>query len=280
MQPRRQLTATRPVPVEAHAAAASRLTAARRARSADVMRRLAIVVLLLLATRLPAAAVVLGGGLGDTDCTIGFEGVSASDGASEVVCTDGDPACDADGAADGSCRFVVRACSGLTSSGCTPRDISSVSIAGLPLDPPPATGNGPGCGTPDVVTVGVGDAAGATMIARSGDELKDVDYLALCCQAASSRFGAVRCALALAPSIAGCHGPIPARFAVALQKARALVDQAANDGAAERVATKHAARVLRRLHAVAQKVAKSDACGDALGLWITETQSRLNVARY
>jgi hypothetical protein len=244
------------------------------------MRRLVISALLLLATRSPATAVVLGGGLGDTDCTIGFEGVSASDGASEVVCTDGDPACDADGAADGSCRFVVRACARLASSGCTPRDISSVSIAGLPLDPPPASGNGPGCGTPDVVTIGIGDAAGATMIARSGDELKDVDYLALCCQAASSRFGAVRCALALDPSIAGCHGPIPAHFTAALEKARALVDQAASDAAAERAATKHATRVLRRLHAIARKVAKSDVCGDALGLWIAETQSRLSAARH
>jgi hypothetical protein len=243
------------------------------------MRRFVIVVLLLLATRSPASAVVLGGGLGDTDCTVGFEGVSASDGASEVVCTDGDPACDADGVADGACRFVVRACARLASSGCTPRDISSVSIAGLPLAPPPASGNGLGCGTPDVVTVGVGDAAGATMIARSGDELKDVDYLALCCQAAPSRFGAVRCALALDPRIAGCHGAVPVRFTAALNTARALVDRAANDATVERATSKHAARVLRRLHAIAQKVAKSDTCGDALGLWIAEAQSRLNVAR-
>jgi hypothetical protein len=239
------------------------------------MRRLAIVALLAIAARSPVAAVVLGGGLSDTDCTIGFDGVSATDGASEVVCGDGDPACDADGAVDGSCRFVVRACARLASAGCTPRDISSVSVSGLPLDPPPVGGSERQCGSPDTITVAMGTAVGVTMIARNGTELKDVDYLALCCQVAASPLGAVRCALGLDPSIAGCHRPIPPHFTATLEKARTLVARAANDPTAARAAMKHAARALRRLRMIARKIARSDTCGDALGLWVSETQGQL-----
>lgn len=88
------------------------------------------------------------------------------------------------------------------------------------------------------------------MIVRSGDELKDVDYLALCCQAASSRFGAVRCALALDPSIAGCSRPVPEHFTAVLEKAGAFVDQAASDAAAERGATKRAREPLPHVRGV------------------------------
>jgi hypothetical protein len=244
------------------------------------MRRLAIATLIMLAARSPVAAVVLGGGLTDADCTIGFDGVSATDGASEVVCSDGDPACDADGTVDGSCQFVVRACVRLASTECTPRDISSVAVAGLPLDPPPVGGSGRRCGAPDTVTIAVGDAAGATMIARSGTELKDVDYLALCCQAGATPFGAVQCALALDPSIAGCDESIPLRFTATLEKARALVDEAASGATTARAAAKHAARALRRLRAIARQIARSHVCGDALGLWLGEAQGRLRAARH
>jgi hypothetical protein len=50
--------------------------------------------------------------------------------------------------------------------------------------------------------------------------------------------------------------------------------------AAEPGGDEQATRALRRLHAIARKVGKVDACGDALGLWIVETQARLRVARH
>src|SRR5215470_7450306 len=118
---------------------------------------------LALATR--ASGVVLGGGLADTDCTVGFEGVDATDGASGVVCIDGDPACDADATADGTCRFEIRVCTRLGEAGCSPRDITALAIAGEPFDRPALSG-GTACGAPDSIAVPVGTAVGATLIAR------------------------------------------------------------------------------------------------------------------
>ena len=243
------------------------------------MRRLALAATIVLVAHASSHATVLGGGLVDTDCTVGFEGVTATDGASEVVCTDGDPACDADGTADGVCTIVVRACSHLASSGCTARDVTSVAIAGLGLARPPLAGSGRECGAEDPVSLPVGSAAGATMIARNDTAVEDVDYLALCCQSASSTFGAARCALALDPGIAGCRGALPASFTATLEKARALVEQAASDPASTRRATRHAIHAVGRLRAIAKKVARSDTCGYALGLWTTEAQARLRATR-
>src|SRR5207237_5329489 len=124
-------------------------------------------------------AFVLGGGLPDKDCRVAFGGVDATDGESGVVCTDGDPACDTDGVADGSCRFDVSLCTGVAVPGCTPEPISSITVAGLPLALPPLPSTAGACGAQLEVVVPAGAASGVTAIARSGGALKDVDYLDL-----------------------------------------------------------------------------------------------------
>src|SRR5689334_6627139 len=61
---------------------------------------------------------VPGGGPPATDCFVAFSAMTAS-------CADGDPACDADGAADGTCTFSVQACVNVTGlASCTPGTLS------------------------------------------------------------------------------------------------------------------------------------------------------------
>ena len=73
---------------------------------------------LLLATVRTGRAEVLGGGLVRTDCRTVFRGVTATNVNSGVVCSDGDPECDRDGVADGTCHFDVRLCTGNSGDGC------------------------------------------------------------------------------------------------------------------------------------------------------------------
>jgi hypothetical protein len=240
------------------------------------MRHLVVVFLVLVAAR-PLRAAVLGGGLVDTDCTVGFEGLSPTDGASGVVCTDGDPSCDADGVVDGTCRFDLRVCTRLASSDCDPRPISSISISGLALDAPRA-GGGPRCAATDAIVVPAGTAAGATMLARESSDLKDVDYLNLCCRTSPAPYDAARCALAISADIAGCPRPVPEKFDKLLAKARDEVARAAADPARAKSHSKGAARALRHMKSIARKLAKSDQCGDALGLVVTHAQQTLHAA--
>lgn len=51
----------------------------------------------------------LGGGHAATDCMLVAD-VAGVSGRRAARCTDGDPACDADGVVDGTCRFAVRLC--------------------------------------------------------------------------------------------------------------------------------------------------------------------------
>src|SRR5262245_11643763 len=100
------------------------------------MRAVAVAIVLLLATAHGGRAEVQGGGLAETDCRMVFRGVMATNDGSGVVCTDGDPTCDADGVADGTCSFAVRLCTGTPTSTCDTVPLSSASVAGLDLVPP------------------------------------------------------------------------------------------------------------------------------------------------
>lgn len=84
---------------------------------------------LALALAATANARVTGGGPAATDCYVVWEGVSAARGTS-VVCEDGDPACDADGARDGACTFGVNACLGADEpAGCVAAPVERLRIA-------------------------------------------------------------------------------------------------------------------------------------------------------
>jgi len=253
------------------------LTVGAPARTADGVQRRLVICLLILATASRAGAVVLGGGLADTDCTVGFDGVSATDGESGVVCTDGDPTCDADAVANGSCLFEVSVCTRLAAAGCAPRDISSIAVAGLPLEQPALSGSST-CGASNSIAVPVGSAVGATLIARDGSALKDVDYLNVCCRSAAAPFDAAGCALAVEPSVAGCARTVSPGFVTALAKAREMVAQAAADPSAAKPSAKRALRALRRMRSVARRMAKSDPCGAALGLVATHAITALRAA--
>jgi len=242
------------------------------------MRWLSVAALALVALRARAGATVLGGGLVDTDCTVGFEGVTATAGESGVVCTDGDPACDGDATADGSCRFTVSVCTRLAADACSPRDVSSIVVAGLPLASP-VPGDAPTCGASEDVAVPAGSAVGATIIARAGSALKDVDYLNLCCESAAIPLGAARCALAVDPAVAGCSRALPRSFTSALAKARAAIDLAVSNPGQAKPALRRAAKRANRLRAIARRFAQSDPCGDTLGLMVSHAQAMLRAAQ-
>jgi hypothetical protein len=211
----------------------------------------------------PAGALVLGGGFADTDCTIAFGGVDADAGASGVVCVDGDPACDADGVANGGCAFAPSLCSRVTADGCGTRDVDALRVSGLALEAPPLDVAG-ACGAAIPVTVATGQATGVTAIARGGAEIRDVDYLNLCCVAGPGTADAAACALAVDLAAAGCNR-VPPGVKRPFLKARRAIARVA-DGAVTPRLVKQARRALDRARTVAQRFAERDACGNALGL--------------
>ena len=227
------------------------------------MGRWVFVLTVALAAPHPAGAFVLGGGFADTDCTIAFGGVDANAGTSGVVCTDGDPTCDADGTADGACRFAVGLCARVAVDGCGIRDVTAVRVAGIALDIPRLDDDG-ACGPSSDVTVAVGSATGATALARGGDELRDVDYLNLCCVDTPGTLDAARCAAAVDLGAAGCSR-VPPGVTRPFLKARRLIARLA-DGAGSPRLLRQARRALGRTRTAAQRFAERDACGNALGL--------------
>src|SRR5258706_14787850 len=75
-------------------------------------RALLLATVISLATlSAPARAALLpGGGSPRSDCYLEFQVNGHELTARNVECTDGDPACDLDGACDGTCRFGVAVC--------------------------------------------------------------------------------------------------------------------------------------------------------------------------
>jgi hypothetical protein len=225
-------------------------------RMATGRGRWLLVLIVALALPRPGGAFVLGGGFADTDCTIAFGGVDANAATSGVVCVDGDPACDADGTADGACRFSVALCARVSAEGCGVRDVTTVRVDGLDLAEPPLDVDG-ACGASTDVTVAVETAAAATAVARAGDELKDVDYLNLCCVGAPGAVDAARCAGAVDLGAAGCHR-VPAGVRRAFLQARRSIARIA-DGAGSPRLLRQARRALGRARDKAQRLAQRDA---------------------
>jgi hypothetical protein len=136
---------------------------------------------------------VAGGGPAATDCFVAWSGIPAM----AFSCQDGDPTCDTDGMADGTCTFGVQACinvAGLPS--CTPGTLSgppSVKPAKDPagqqlaaalasLDPAAAGCTTPGIAVPLKVSLaGIKPGkARLSITARSGGK-RDGDKLRLTC---------------------------------------------------------------------------------------------------
>jgi len=172
----------------------------RRAVPTESALRSSLACLALVATWVgaPAAtALVLGGGPANTDCYAAFDGVTANRGMTGVDCTDGDPSCDADGFADGTCTFKIRVCAGVSGvRRCQPRSVERISVRGrgkgtvsVPLPPLPATTES--CGAFGRVSVPAGPQFPAdpqpgqlklSLVARAmGHRRRDHDRLVLRC---------------------------------------------------------------------------------------------------
>lgn len=229
-----------------------------------VIAALAGTLMLLSSSVQPTAAQVLGGGQADKDCRAGFAGVDATERSSGVVCVDGDATCDRDGTADGKCRFAVSACAGLPTSGCETVELDAISISGLALVPPALPAR-EGCGEPLNVAVDVGTAEGATLIARSGREVRDVDYLNLCCVTEADALAGVRCAALIHADVSGC-GSIPRKVTRALTKASNVLEHAGQSSAAERRAARKGRKQFKRVRNAGRAVAQTNDCGFSLGL--------------
>jgi hypothetical protein len=90
--------------------------------------------LIALAVASPVAALVPGGGPPSSDCVSAWQvttaDVAANRGPTGVDCQDGDPACDADGEANGTCTFGVSVCTASVAvKGCTPDGVSAFTFS-------------------------------------------------------------------------------------------------------------------------------------------------------
>jgi hypothetical protein len=241
--------------------------------------RVQALVVLALASAARVRAEVAGGGLVDADCRTVFEGVSATNGSSGVVCVDGDPSCDADGVADGTCRFAVTLCIGAPTASCTTVPLATITVGGLALVPPPLPASDGTCGPPLAVAVPVGGPPqAATLLAHGGGQLRDVDYLNLCCLSAAEPLAAARCALAIDLTASGCSTqrisrPLRAAFA----RARTLVSTLAQNPSRTALRRKAVSR-LGRMQSIARRLARHDQCGYALGLIASYAQDVLDAS--
>ena len=92
-----------------------------------------------------------GTGSAASECYVTFEGIATG----RLDCTDGDPACDTDGAANGTCSFAVRVCVAQALAGCQVATVTSLKATptklAIPLPAVPAST--PACGAPASIVV-------------------------------------------------------------------------------------------------------------------------------
>lgn len=162
-----------------------------------------VVAAVLLSARL-GHAVVAGGGPATTDCAAVWDGVTATKGATAVLCHDGDPACDADATVDGACTFGVNVCLLSDAGGaCAASAVSAVTVSSVlskagtlvttPLVAPAVPASEPTCGSAAVVRLPLrsgkrGQKPSAPLQLRmrttatvAGHTRKDADRLTLRC---------------------------------------------------------------------------------------------------
>jgi hypothetical protein len=93
---------------------------------------IACVTTLVALTSVAAHAQVPGGGPPKTDCYVEWSGVTPNKG-KNVVCQDGDSACDVDGTQNGVCVFGVGVCAAQTNvAQCTPAPIEKLTVKARP----------------------------------------------------------------------------------------------------------------------------------------------------
>jgi hypothetical protein len=115
------------------------------------------------------------------------------------------------------------------------------------------------------VAVPAGSVAASTLRGHLGAELREVDYLNLCCVTTAGPFDAAACAVAVEPAAAGCAS-LPAAVARKLARARERIAEAVADPAAARKPLRKAVRLAGKVRRLGQRIARRDDCGFALGL--------------
>jgi hypothetical protein len=124
-------------------------------RSATLTRTLALMLGAVVAG-LPASARAdfAGGKSAKSDCYIVYKGLTVTSGKNKVDCTDGDPLCDTDGAADGTCSFGFQACfNDPNVAGCTPSNVTEVVVNGATINTPTLPTSENVCGDQSIVAV-------------------------------------------------------------------------------------------------------------------------------
>ena len=220
---------------------------------------------------IPSRAVVLGGGATDKDCRVAYEGVDATAGASGVVCVDGD-ACDGDAAVNGSCLFAPSLCVGVPLEDCNPVALDRLEQGGAGLAAPALPAADGACGEPASIAVPADTAVANTVRAYLGQEVREVDYLNLCCVSAVGPFDAAACAMAADLAASGCPS-VPARAVRKLEKARERITQAEAAPDAARKPLRKAAKLAGKVRATGQKVSRRSDCGFSLGLMGNHAQA-------
>ena len=169
-----------------------------------------------------------GGGPPANDCLVEWSGTTSG----TISCHDGDPTCDADGTADGTCHFALGACLNVPSS-CAPGSVTSVAVRPAANQAAQALGDAlgaivsagtttPVCTTSSLpVAVRIlpaGSTKGVTRLASGVSHLvvtasagarKDVDRLTLTCEPplAPSFRDAILPLIRVHCAVQGCHTP-------------------------------------------------------------------------
>lgn len=116
------------------------------------------------------------------ECLVSWR--AGAQGAADVRCIDGDPACDADGQADGGCSVSVSVCVATDACASTLASPSALAVRGLTV--PPLSS---GCSAAQVVRVGRGRELRLVAVARDAQGATDRDRVRVRCLAASAAAG-------------------------------------------------------------------------------------------
>jgi hypothetical protein len=107
-----------------------------------------------------ATAEFAGGGSPKSDCYVVYDDLQITSGKNKSECTDGDPSCDTDGQCQGTCSFGITTCLNATNvPGCTPSNVSAITVNGTTLDLPSVPSSENVCGDRAIVAVPVKQTA-------------------------------------------------------------------------------------------------------------------------
>jgi hypothetical protein len=117
----------------------------------------------------------------------------------------------------------------------------------------------------------------ATVLARGGRELREVDYLNACCVTENDAFAAAACAVTADLAASGCVS-IPNKAWSGFTRAAERVESARLQPNKARRLLRKGARLANKARKVGRKLARKNECGFALGLMGTHARDVLRSA--